>query len=369
MSLKSDLYLLQLEEYDLERFNQWKRKYPGKEVLEIKGRLNWTPKARLMFVLAKIFNSIPLAVKILSPLDYCLKLLYVSLAKVKFLFIHRGLMTIGITGSWGKTTTRDKLAAILASKYKVYKTVGNNNTLMGVAKNILLMPMGTEIFICEMGAYRPGEIKSICGLVHPQVGIITAIGPMHLERFGSLENIKKAKQELWDSLPSSGLRLGPKDEYLFKAAQYFDIGKDSATVILASIPTPPHRLEIKETNGLTIIDDAYNSNPEGFSLALGKLAKLSGHPKILVTPGMVELGKVQFSENQEAAQKAAKICDAIIVVGETNKDALLSGLKGLKDFKQKYWAKSLSEAQDIISKFTKPGAIILFENDLPDQYF
>lgn len=366
MSLKSDLYLLQLEEYDLERFSRWKKKYPEREILEIKSRLSWTPKARLIFTLAKIFNSVPLATKILLPLNYGLKFLYVWRAKIKFLFMHRGLTTIGITGSWGKTTAKDKLTTVLASKYKVYKTVGNNNTLMGVAKNILLMPARTEIFICEMGAYRPGEIRSICNLVHPRIGIITAVGPMHLERFGNLENIKKAKYELWDSLPANGLRLGPKDDYLLKAAQYFGIPKRAVETIIASIPPSPHRLEAKKTNGLTIIDDTYNSNPEGFDLALKELAKLPGHPKILVTPGMIELGEAQFSENQKAAQKATKICDIIIVVGETNKDALFSGLKS---FKQKYWVKNLSEAQKTIPEVAKPGASILFENDLPDQYF
>lgn len=358
MTLKSQLYLLQLEDYDLSRYKNWLKKNPGRELVEKKGKINWTVKARILYFLAQFFGM-ELAVKIFSPVDWLAKFLLVTGAAVKLLLWHPGLETIGITGSWGKTTTKDQLAAMLSAKYRVYKTVGNNNTLLGVALNVWRMPSATQIFVCEMGAYRPGEIKAICDLVHPKVGIVTVVGPMHLERFGSLEAIKKTKDELLRAIPADGLKVEPGTNPLAAVAKFFDV-KPTKEVVVSS-----HRLEVKKAGGITIIDDSYNSNPGGFLRALETLKKTSGKPKILVTPGMIELGQLQFSENKKAAASAATVCDEIIIVGETNREALVAGVG-----KHKYYlASNFEEAQRTLSTLAKPGSVVLLENDLPDQYF
>ena len=195
MPLRNLLYLLQLEEYDLSRFKNWLKNDPGKIVTEKKGRLNWTIKARAIFLLARFFSlflprpdSFILSVRILSPVDSLLKKIVVILAKIKLFLVHRNLIVIGITGSWGKTTLKERLYDLLKNKYRVSKTEVNNNTLLGIAKTIFLLKRNEEIFIAEMAAYKRGEIKEICLLVRPKIGIITVIGPMHLERFGTLKS-------------------------------------------------------------------------------------------------------------------------------------------------------------------------------------
>ncbi|MEK9170803.1 MAG: Mur ligase family protein, partial [Patescibacteria group bacterium] len=203
MPLKNLLYLLQLEEYNSERFDDWLGRNPNRVVAEKKGRLKWTLKARLLFVLAGILNVFTLgqradaalkaAAVILLPVDILLKNLLVWRARRKLNKVEN-LAIIGITGSYGKTTTKDALAHILMPKYRLLKTEGNYNTLLGVDKTInqYLKP-DHELFIVEMAAYQVGDIKALAKFLKPKIGIITAIGPMHLERFSSMENILKTK--------------------------------------------------------------------------------------------------------------------------------------------------------------------------------
>ncbi len=120
----------------------------------------------------------------------------------------KNLIVIGITGSVGKTSTKEFLAKILEVKYKVQQTPESLNTQIGIARYILSeLKSNTEVFIIEMGAYKRGEIKAICDMVHPKIGIITYIGTQHLELFGSLQNLIDAKFELIESLPIDGLAV------------------------------------------------------------------------------------------------------------------------------------------------------------------
>ncbi len=393
MPLKNLLYLLQLEEYDLKRFNDWLRRYPNRIVSEKKGHLNWTPKARTIFMLAKIFN-IRIAVFILSPIDSLFKKILVYRARAKRKKMA-DLTVIGVTGSFGKTTVKNEMSHILMSKYQVLKTEGNYNTPLGIAKTIMqnLKPEH-EIFVCEMAAYQPGDIKVIARIIKPKIGIITAIGPMHLERFGSIENILKTKLELIETLPPDGVSFLPKnlepqiknyhspakieffsskEELLIKIGKNFDISREEVLGYLKTMPPTPHRQEIiKASSNITIIDDTYNSNPAGFMIALETLKNIKAERKILVTPGMIELGEKQFELNKEAALRAVKIADYIIIVGETNKKALEEGLKEeLKDDfgKKVFWTPDLDSAKKKLSEITLPNSAILLENDLPDHYF
>ncbi|HEY3343449.1 MAG TPA: UDP-N-acetylmuramoyl-tripeptide--D-alanyl-D-alanine ligase [Anaerolineaceae bacterium] len=122
-------------------------------------------------------------------------------------------IVIGITGSYGKTSTKEILAHLLGAKVEVLKTPKTFNTILGVCKVIRddLKPQH-RYFIVEMGAYKPGEIARICRLVHPKIGILTAVGPQHLERFGSIENIARAKYELIEALPGDGVAIFNGDD-------------------------------------------------------------------------------------------------------------------------------------------------------------
>lgn len=121
---------------------------------------------------------------------------------------HKKLLVIGVTGSYGKSSTKDYVAQILERKFKVLKTKETNNTPIGIAKTILSgLRRETEIFVVEMGAYKRGEIREMCEIVNPKIGIITAVNEQHMSLFGSLENVAKTKYELIESLPKDGLAL------------------------------------------------------------------------------------------------------------------------------------------------------------------
>lgn len=353
---------------------------------------------------------------------------------------------IGITGSYGKTSTKYILQQILSKKYSALMTPDSYNTPMGICKVIRgdLTP-DHDIFIVEMGAYKRGDISELCRLAPPEIGILTAVGPQHLERFRSIENIAKAKYELIEALPSEGLavinydndicaeladnthsvsvnrysmesRNSENEMIRYKANNirqsdkglsfnvYDDeegqveintrlLGKHNVSNILGAIAVSrhcgmdlneihdaleklepvPHRLELKPvTTGVTVIDDSFNSNPDGAKAALEVLTDFvseNGGKKVLVTPGMVELGEREYEENKKLGIHAAKVCDLVILVGLETTDAILDGLKHEEyPEKQICKVKDLPEAQVQLAQNLKPGDVVLFENDLPDNY-
>lgn len=349
------------------------------------------------------------------------------------------LKVIGITGSYGKTSTKHYLHRILSEDYDVLMTPGSYNTPMGVIRTIreMMKPYNT-VFICEMGAKQKGDIKEICDLVNPEIGIITAVGPMHLESFKTIENVQSTKFELVDALPPYGLAVINNDfeycanrevsnvesirycvgeenskgcEYIADNISYSSSGtsftiKGSAgfsvdlttrlvgacnisnliaAVIVAlklgitedkirravsSIEQVEHRLSVRRTPaGITIIDDAFNSNPSGSKMALEVLSTFIGGNRIVVTPGMIELGDKQKELNEKFGEEIGKNCDIAYVVGEYNRDAIVEGVKksGFKE-ENLYVVDSFAEAQKKLSTMIKSGDTILYENDLPDTF-
>ncbi len=348
-----------------------------------------------------------------------------------------GLKVIGITGSYGKTSTKHYLHRILSEHFDTLMTPGSFNTTLGVIRTIRehLKPYN-EVFICEMGAKQPGDIKEICDLVHPQIGIITAVGEQHLESFKSIENVQKTKFELADALPADGLAVLNNDfEYVanrnvdnVRAVRYCVNGdiKDGyhaddicydATGTTFSIITPDgekielhtrlvgecnisnliaavivalhlgvpvnkikyavehieqveHRLNVKRTPGdLVIIDDAFNSNPTGSAMAMDVLKGMTGGKRIVITPGMIELGTKQHQYNAALGEKMADSCDIAIVVGHYNRDAILEGLKkaGMPS-ENVYAVDTFAQAQQLLGSIAKRGDTVLYENDLPDTF-
>jgi UDP-N-acetylmuramoyl-tripeptide--D-alanyl-D-alanine ligase len=398
MKTRNLIYLAQLEEYDLSRIKSWLKKNPNKNVPEIKHHLKLTFKTRLIYFLTSFFTffsknnekALFLSLQILSPFDTLIKNLLVFLATKKWKFFNKKTITIGITGSWGKTTTKEVLYTILKSKGQVAYTPSNHNTLLAIAKQALFLSPKTKIFICEIGAYQIGDIKQVCSIIHPQVGILTAIGPMHLERFGTLENILKAKMELAQNIPQNSLFIAPKEissqlknfslpkntlyfkdysEIYYFIGQQFNLSKDHINNIIKSIPPAEHRRQITKNGDITVIDDTYNSNPAGFRLSLEKLKKIKSTEKILITPGMVELGELQDSENQKIAIYATTICSHIVIVGQTNKNSFEKGIKLSKSKIKTFFVPDFKSAQETLPSIISKNSAILFENDLPDNYF
>ena len=377
------------------------------------------------------------SVIILMPVEKCINRKYWNDA-ARILNGMPDLKIIGITGSYGKTSTKHFLERILSEKYDVLITPGSYNTTMGVIRTVreLLKPYN-NVFICEMGAKQKGDIKEICNLVHPEIGIVTAVGPMHLETFKNIENVQSTKFELIDSLPSNGLavvnddfeycrnrkvenvtcerystlkNLRCKDDYWAEDINYSSSGttfrmkgKDGfelelstsllgdcnvsnlmAAVIVAkslgvsseeikrgvaSIQPVEHRLSIKHTPaGVTILDDAFNSNPDGSRMALDVLKGFKGGQRIIVTPGMIELGNRQFELNEKFGENIAAACDIAIVVGHYNREAIREGIEKGKFQGKLYEAESFEEAQKLLTPMLRSGDTVLYENDLPDSF-
>lgn len=393
MTLAQLLYLAQLEDYNVSRIETWLRQNPRRAVEEKKHRLVWTMKVRILWCISSVLTvfvkkeiALLTAIRMLAPIDSLLKEIIVLLAKIKMYVFHSDVVVIGVAGSWGKTTAKETLVALARVQHKTSATKGNNNTIMGVALTVLRLPLNTQVFVCEMDAFYEGEILEVCRMIKPRIGLLTAVGPMHLERFDNdMQALERSQFELLHALPADGLGCYPK-EFESHAHQmmarrfgmesihdaYGEIGKElgldleKIEQVLKNLPPVEHRRQIIKNGEIAVIDDAYNANPIGFRMALETMKHLKAKQNIIVTPGMIEMGSRQYDENLKAAQEAAKVCDVVIVVGGTNKDALMEGAKKAKTL---VWVKSLEDARVELAKYTKAGTAILFENDLGDQYF
>ena len=337
------------------------------------------------------------------------------------------LTVIGVTGSYGKTSVKFFLEKLLSVKYNVLVTPANYNTTLGVVRTVRERLRAThEIFVCEMGARNRGDIAEICRLVRPKMGVITSVGPQHLESFGSIENVADTKFELIDALPEDGTAfLNLDNEYIRErkvsvrcvgyGTQYGEyraedvrvdeegtgftvkgvrfvtrlLGKHNIQNICAAIAVAdtlgisldrlvrpvrrlesvPHRMQLLGEGDRLIVDDAYNSNPVGAAAALELLAGFDGC-RVLITPGMVELGAKQYELNRELGRQAAACCDRVILMGEAHAGPIRDGLlEAGFDPERISVAERLDDAMAMADAFL-PGSrrMILLENDLPDNY-
>lgn len=362
---------------------------------------------------------------VLLPYDFIAFKLSVRKCKKKF-EKYPELIRIGITGSYGKTTVKNILSEMLSAKYKVVKTPLSYNTPLGIciaAKNIT---RETEIFIAEMGARKRGDIKELCDIVKPDVGVITGICGQHLETFKTLENVKKAKNELIEALPPDGYAFFSSDgegsrelydksakrkiiagrkEGLVHGVSYSDdadgviielsldkttyetrtflrgehnlgniclaaavalkLGVPPEKIILAITRLKPekHRLEVFASNGITIIDDSYNANVESVKAA-AKVLKSFGGKKFVVTPGIVEGGESSSEINKLVGRVLSGAADEIIAVGK-NSDGIFEGVNDDVGFVA---VKDIEGAKKILYEKIKKGDVVLFLNDVPDRY-
>ena len=370
-----------------------------------------------------------------SPIEFLVRKRYIDSAK-KILNEMPNLLVIGITGSYGKTSMKNFLYSVLSEKYEVLKTPKNYNTTMGVVKTIReeLKPTH-QIFLCEMGATKLGDIKEICDIVNPKLGVITSIGPQHLESFKNIENVIKTKFELADSVEKNGgtIFLNYDNEFIknkslnmkkityglnnkeldynsynlessskglkFKTvdknkeevkelktkligkhnivnitgaiavADFLGVPSKKIVSKIREIQNVKHRLELVPKGPVTIIDDSYNANPISSKSAIDTLSEFKG-VKIIVTPGLIELGKEQEKYNYEFGKYMARVCDYIFLVGTDNYEAMLKGIKE-ENYKEENIFK-VNLPQEAVSKILEwklqEEVIVLLENDLPDNY-
>ncbi len=324
---------------------------------------------------------------------------------------------VGITGSFAKTSVKMYAAQLLSAKYNVKATPASFNTPIGIAKFVNEEGADCDIFLAEMGARKVGDIRELCEMVKPSVGVVTGICAQHAETFGTLENIKREKGEL--ARAAEKVILGETAAELREDAQIAGrdfrtenvliscettkftliVGEKEAQVevkllgrhaaedvalatelcmalgmtfeeIVAALPalTPvPHRLERSESGGVVILDDSYNSNPTGAMNAV-EVLKCAVGEKVIVTPGLVELGELEETVNERLGEAIVGL-DAIILVGETQILPIRNGYKKMGGDEEKlYIVPTLSDAQDLIVQTIHSGTTVLFLNDLPDKY-
>ncbi|MBQ3572687.1 MAG: UDP-N-acetylmuramoyl-tripeptide--D-alanyl-D-alanine ligase, partial [Clostridia bacterium] len=393
-------------------------------------RIRFSPIC-LMPMLVPVF--VLLAYYITKPFEIVRQEKYIEKCTKK-LKEHKGLIKIGITGSYGKTSVKRILCTILEEKYNVLATPSSYNTPMGICKSVKRLKPEHQVFIAEMGARHVGDIRKLAKIVEPDYAIINGIVGQHLESFGSLSAIKQTKYELVESMPSgcvaytvdsentislfddcklktikAGITL---DENPSVFAKEIAMNENGSTFILSvhgkeikchsallgkhnisniclavaiayemglsifeisagisRLTAVEHRLNVKKNaNGITVIDDSYNCNTKGFDAALEVLSFFEGR-KIVITPGMVELGSTEDMENFLLGKKLANACDVAVLVGRSSAYIIRNGLLECGfDPENIIQASTLDGAMKKLQQVLKAGDVILFENDLPDKF-
>lgn len=351
------------------------------------------------------------------------------------------LITIAVTGSYGKTSVKYYLTKLLSAKYNVLMTPESYNTTLGVVKTIRNELRAThQVFVCEMGMKWKGDIAELCEIAKPKHAIITSIGAQHLESMKTLDNIIHEKFTVADYITDGILFLNYDNEYIAdrktenktviryginseSSAKYdykasgitsgengttftvhapsgesavFEtalLGEHNVQNILSAIAAShslgvglnelilpvkrlecvPHRLQIisgGDNSANTIIDDSFNSNPAGAKAALDVLKSFGG-VKILLTPGMIELGEKSHELNRTFGEQAAACCDYAFLIGEKQAKPIKEGLlkAGFPEEKIRVF-NSFNEGMDFAKELDAKGdkKVILIENDLPDNY-
>jgi UDP-N-acetylmuramoyl-tripeptide--D-alanyl-D-alanine ligase len=330
------------------------------------------------------------------------------------------IKVVGITGSYGKTSAKYILSALLSAKYKVLSTPRSYNTPMGIATTINGNNLNNyDIFIAEMGARCVGDIKELCAICPPDYALITGICPQHLESFESFDNIVNEKGQiitaakgktfisadcfdlfkdicgdkvkcdaisnvLSDStgtaftLTLGDEKINVKSKLLGEHSAYniglcalvaFELGVAPREIAAAieKLDFIEHRLQLLSSNGVNIIDDGYNSNPIGAAAAVKVLRTFEGR-KIVVTPGLVELGILETEENNQLGKSLVGL-DFVILVGDTLVGAVKDGYVSAGGDKEKLIVvPTLIAAQDKLKDILMAGDTVLFLNDLPDKY-
>jgi len=346
------------------------------------------------------------------------------------------LIKIGITGSYGKTSTKFALRDILSVKFNVLATPSSFNTPMGVSSIVNNeLKRSHQVFIAEMGARHVGDIKELVELVHPRYALLTSIGPQHMDTFGSINNIVNTKNEIMEGLPEDGVGFFASDgefcDRLFvkcereKYRTAYDPNRKPHMLIgevqvdnqgsrftltcsdgtsarcrskllgrhniqnialaascarrlgmtmeeiargIRRIEPVEHRLQLIP-GPITVIDDAFNSNPSGSAEALNVLSGFTSGRRIIVTPGMVEQGDKEDDINYAFGAQMRGRVDYAILVGPKHTAPIRTGMVD-SGFDEEHiiTVTDLTEATSELHKLGRPGDVVLFENDLPDNY-
>jgi UDP-N-acetylmuramoyl-tripeptide--D-alanyl-D-alanine ligase len=317
---------------------------------------------------------------------------------------------IGITGSTGKTSTKDILSALLAPARRTVASRANLNTDIGVPMAVLEAPPGTEVLVLELAMRGPGQIAELAAIAEPDVGVILNVGPVHLELLGTVEAVAAAKAELLAALPSGGTAVVPADEpllepYLRKELDTitFGPGGDVALAgavgpgvlidargerielepsftqafnrlnLLAAVAAalavgvvPEGRLEVSFSalrgervevgDGIVVVNDCYNANPMSMRAALDDLAELPGGRRVAVLGDMLELGDGEAEFHREVGRHAARRGVELLVTVGPLAAAMLEDFDG-----EGHAVADAGEAAALLPDLLAPGDVVLLK--------
>lgn len=455
--LNTHLHVLQLEGYSMFRFLKWWISHPFVINTSRKKPLIRTQKVKNLVSLSYILLIFLLLISLISKLYILAVLFLIIFLSTPFLYLYLALLlykpyeiinrrltidrvrhlvqsipnltVIGVTGSFGKTSTKDFLFEILSAYRPTLKTPESYNTVFGISKVVDLELRRThKFFIVEMGAYARGEIKELTQETPPQYSILTAIGTQHLERFKSLKNTTLAKFEIIDAINSENGLVNLDNLYIkdhlklpyYKNVKTFSLSDKSADYYLSEIKltsdgmsfkfhyrnhsiklwtplfgtsnlenltgaiamskmlqvpdsiifnsvkhlTPsPHRLQLIKLERAILVDDAYSSNYQGFHNLINDLKTLKGK-KVLITPGIIELGKDTPQIHHDLGRQARGLFDKVILVGRSDRtENLERGLHQPVDY-----IENKANLWPLIHELSAKYDWIILENDLPDNF-
>lgn len=368
-----------------------------------------------------------------SPIEAGVRAHYLNDAK-RILKSNPDLIRIGITGSFGKTTTKNIMQGMVSEQFNSLMTPASYNTPMGITRTIreMLKPIH-QVFVCEMGADHVGDIRELMEFVQPSIGVVTSIGPQHLNTFGSQENITREKMNIVEMLPEDGFGVMNYDNEFIRSwnvrnpvktatygihyekvdyravditytasgsaftvvhgkervrletkllgelnilnilsavavARHLGISWEVIARAVSGMKQVEHRLELKRINGYRFIDDAFNANPTGSAMALEVLSMMPGK-RIIVTPGMIDLGVKQEEINHRFGTLMKGKADEVVLVGRIQTAPIYAGLQESGfDMNNVLVVDKVAEAFDHVYSTASREDTILLENDLPDAF-
>lgn len=345
-------------------------------------------------------------------------------------------IVIGVTGSYGKTSTKEFIAHLLSLKFKVVKTEGSQNTEFALARNALKISKSTDFFVVEMGAYKKGEINSLAKIVNPNIGVITGIEPQHISLFGTLQKIMDTKFELIEALPVGGTAIfnlsnfyckrlfekakklpnelnvmgygvgGSVEQGIFISkivssqargihfivedgkssykmfapihgehfvenltvaimiARKFNISWDEIRKGCENLPRIEKRMEVSDVKKAIIVEDSFNASPKSFAAAVKYLDFFKNRIKVVITPGIIELGRNSSKIHRNLGRLMSGRIDEIILLDQEPYQDILLGAGKQSDLKISV-IKDPSRLREKIEEVSEKNAVLLLEGKMP----
>lgn len=456
--LRSITYMLQASEYHIGEYLAWFHRTQDFLHVEKRKQLVWTGKARAVFTLLALLAAVVAGLMVYTAFTlpfvalltfllypylvaYGAAVVVLALSVVQIPLERRAMKSakeklhahpgkkIAIAGSYGKTTMREVLRAVLSAGKRVAAPGGSINTPLGVSTFVSKLTGDEEVLIFECGEYYPGDVRMLAEMLAPDIGVITGVNEAHLEKFKTVDRAADTIFELKDFFAGRAVYINGENKIARARAKVVDItytaeGAGAVRVLSAktgltgtdltlsigsetvavhsgllglhqvgpiaaaadialslglgvsdikkgieSTHAFEHRMAPRVENGITYIDDSYNGNPDGVRVLLAFLSGLGGTRVWYVTPGLVEMGAQSKDVHREigAGLVSAKV-HAVVLIKNSVTPHIEAGLKEAGFTGQIYWFDDALVAYRSLPQLTLPGDTVVLQNDWPDQY-